>query len=333
MDLNSLYHQQYRQAVEQLYGLIIQQLINQGQQNITRDLLLYNRLQLVRPIPLGWLSAPEEIAIEFSFVDDLLDYVQAVKQVQHYQLPTIGPDLLEQKRQNLGLQRSTALLIRALFLPPYASAHLSQQQHYQAKLSQYDQAWIAAVRREGLPLQATTYQELRRLQLMLDIANEDVIPPEQIRSAQNKVNYTRLWRMLKAQNWKAANEETQRLMIEAVNRRDFSRVRIEDIAAFPCVDLQTIDQLWVKFSDGHFGFSVQQQLWWWYRADASRFAHKVGWFRNNIWTKATDLEFSLYAERGHLPALSLIVLEWQWDNSSYMAALTKRLESCPLVAA
>ncbi len=35
----------------------------------------------------------------------------------------------------------------------------------------------------------------------------------------------------------------------------------EDAQNFPCADLRTIDQLWVKYSDGRFGFSVQKQIY------------------------------------------------------------------------
>ncbi|CCQ59603.1 GUN4 domain-containing protein, partial [Crocosphaera watsonii] len=30
---------------------------------------------------------------------------------------------------------------------------------------------------------------------------------------------------------------------------------------FPCEDLRIIDQLWVKYSNGQFGFSVQKQIY------------------------------------------------------------------------
>ena len=33
------------------------------------------------------------------------------------------------------------------------------------------------------------------------------------------------------------------------------------IVRFPCKDLKTIDKLWIKHSNGHFGFSVQKRIW------------------------------------------------------------------------
>ena len=34
-----------------------------------------------------------------------------------------------------------------------------------------------------------------------------------------------------------------------------------DIDKFPCQDLHTIDQLWVKLSGRKFGFSIQAEIW------------------------------------------------------------------------
>ncbi|WP_375342016.1 GUN4 domain-containing protein, partial [Okeania sp. SIO3B5] len=47
-----------------------------------------------------------------------------------------------------------------------------------------------------------------------------------------------------------------------VARRNFTHLLdTEDIDNFPCEDLHTIDQLWVKYSDGKFGFSVQMEIY------------------------------------------------------------------------
>ncbi|HYX15858.1 MAG TPA: GUN4 domain-containing protein [Nostoc sp.] len=35
----------------------------------------------------------------------------------------------------------------------------------------------------------------------------------------------------------------------------------KSIENFPCTDLRTIDRLWVKYSNGHFCFSVQKRIW------------------------------------------------------------------------
>ena len=35
----------------------------------------------------------------------------------------------------------------------------------------------------------------------------------------------------------------------------------DDLLNFPCEELQTINDLWVKYSDGKFGFTLQKQIW------------------------------------------------------------------------
>ncbi|WP_286825132.1 GUN4 domain-containing protein, partial [Microcystis sp. LSC13-02] len=81
-----------------------------------------------------------------------------------------------------------------------------------------------------------------------------------------------------------------------------------DIDNFPCEDLRTIDQLWVKYSGGRFGFSVQakiyrdlggtreynQRVW-------KAFGDRVGWRVNNSWIYHFDVTFDLKAPLGHLP--------------------------------
>ena len=46
----------------------------------------------------------------------------------------------------------------------------------------------------------------------------------------------------------------------AVAKRE-KELDVNSIDNFPCEDLRTIDQLWVKYSDGRFGFSVQKRIY------------------------------------------------------------------------
>jgi len=72
--------------------------------------------------------------------------------------------------------------------------------------------------------------------------------------------------------------------------------------------LRTIDQLWVKYSNGRFGFSVQKRIYqslggtrqydekvW------EKFGDKVGWRKNNSWLYYNVLTFSEKAPEAHLP--------------------------------
>ncbi|MFM6250457.1 MAG: GUN4 domain-containing protein, partial [Dolichospermum sp.] len=70
------------------------------------------------------------------------------------------------------------------------------------------------------------------------------------------MDYSKLRDLLKAGKWKEADEETLRVMLVVAKREEEGWLDTESIDNFPCADLRTIDQLWVKYSEGRFGFSV-----------------------------------------------------------------------------
>ncbi len=132
-------------------------------------------------------------------------------------------------------------------------------------------------------------------------------PPVQLKSAKG-VDYTNLQRLLAAGKWKEADEETGKKMCEVMGRQKEGWLDVEHIDNFPCEDLRTIDQLWVKSSNGHFGFSVQKRIYqslggtrnydekiW------AAFGDRVGWRKNGDWIYYSDLTFSTKSPGGHLP--------------------------------
>ncbi|PMB01494.1 hypothetical protein CEN45_02685 [Fischerella thermalis CCMEE 5198] len=81
----------------------------------------------------------------------------------------------------------------------------------------------------------------------------------------------------------------------------------EHIKEFPCQDLRTIDALWTKYSQGHFGFSMQKHIWLELGAEIDKYTEcllgdRVGWRIKQEWLKYSDLNFSLNAPQGHLPS-------------------------------
>jgi eukaryotic-like serine/threonine-protein kinase len=126
----------------------------------------------------------------------------------------------------------------------------------------------------------------------------------------NAANYTKLRDLLKAGNWKEADEETLRVMCQVAKREKEGWLRIEDIKQFPCADLKAIDQLWVKYSDGKFGFSIQKKIWQECgspmddKDDWETFRNRVGWRKKGDWVYDFDLIFSTEAPVAHLPVLA-----------------------------
>jgi hypothetical protein len=140
-----------------------------------------------------------------------------------------------------------------------------------------------------------------------------------ILSSERDIDYTRLRDLLKAGNWKEADQETLTVILKAAGREEADYLTIESIENFPCADLHTVDQLWFKYSGGQFGFSLQKEIWLsvggelgeYNNATYEQFGLRVGWRdRNGVkilrgWTKYEDLNFSLtWAPVGHLPTLA-----------------------------
>ena len=72
--------------------------------------------------------------------------------------------------------------------------------------------------------------------------------------------YAQLEYFLKAKNWKSADRETSKLMLNIAKRDEQGDLDYDNINNFSCPDLQKIDHLWVN-ADNRFGFSVQKEIW------------------------------------------------------------------------
>ncbi|MDV3352763.1 GUN4 domain-containing protein [Leptothoe sp. LEGE 181152] len=119
----------------------------------------------------------------------------------------------------------------------------------------------------------------------------------------NLINY------LANAQWQEADKETEKVMLEVANRKAAGRLNVDSIKAFPCEDLQLIDHLWLKFSGGHFGFSVQKEIYlnrggkadYKYYEDAfEKFGEKVGWRENDSWKFQMRYDLT-QSSVGHLP--------------------------------
>lgn len=123
------------------------------------------------------------------------------------------------------------------------------------------------------------------------------------------VMYRNLHNLLAAGKWKDADRETATVMLKLASREKENWLRVEDITRFPSLDLSTLNQLWLQHSNGHFGFSVQKQIWQTVGNNYFPFGDRVGWRRSGCWLSYQHLNFSATAPQGHLPAAHLT-----WDE-------------------
>jgi predicted NACHT family NTPase len=133
---------------------------------------------------------------------------------------------------------------------------------------------------------------------------------QKFRSSVQNSFYQDLENYLQNGQWKEADQETSRLMLQIAGKEADQWLREDDIQNFPCEDLRTLDKLWVDYSNGKFGFSVQKKVWiacggvpGEYDYDVyKKFADQVGWRKLGDWLSYDKITFLLDgSEKAHLP--------------------------------
>jgi len=115
-----------------------------------------------------------------------------------------------------------------------------------------------------------------------------------------RIDYGKLTNMLKAGQWKEADIETRTIMLKISCREQNGSMNSDDINNFPYPALRTIDALWLKYSNGRFGFSVQKRIWNKTR-DWKKCGDSFGWRGNNDWKHYSALNFTINAPKGAFP--------------------------------
>jgi serine/threonine protein kinase len=146
------------------------------------------------------------------------------------------------------------------------------------------------------------------------------------------MDYSKLRDLLAAGMWKEADAETARVMLAVAKREKEGWLDEESIDKFPCVDLRTIDQLWVKYSNGRFGFSVQTRIY--QSLGGTReydlgiwrtFGDNMGWRNAGDWVYYSDITFEITAPVAHLPCGFVVV-----GSRGLCGVLFSRVETCKL---
>jgi serine/threonine protein kinase len=194
----------------------------------------------------------------------------------------------------------------------------------------------------------------------------NIIPFPQVLSFPNDlssdvgVEYKMLREQLKSRRWQEADRETTTLMLKIVGRETEGWLQLEDIHTFPCAELCAIDQLWVKYSKGRFGFSVHDRIWQSVRRQFpnprdnqsqvdsyetyKKFGSYVGWYveAKDYWLNSDELSFTLEAPLGHLPSGKKWTIKGikgksgelrmgrGWCLGGGVSSLTSRLIECQL---
>ena len=159
--------------------------------------------------------------------------------------------------------------------------------------------------------------------LNLSIAEQKAL--EGVKQSVTDSRYQNLEEYLKAKEWEKADRETDKLMLSAVGKESGQWLEPDDLRNFPCDELLAIDSLWVKYSNGLYGFSVQKQI---YVECGGKLDFSVP--SDETWEKFCDRTkrsegksyfwFSIMSVKGHLPTNK------RWSKST--SFLASRLVKC-----
>ncbi|MBD2043713.1 serine/threonine-protein kinase [Microcoleus sp. FACHB-672] len=138
------------------------------------------------------------------------------------------------------------------------------------------------------------------------------------------VDYRKLRDLLAAHKWQEADQETKTVLFQAAGKRG-GYIDTRHIEQLPCQDLQTIDRLWVKYSAGRFGFSVQKKIYDSVAGDYAIFCERIGWPAHNPAIPNNSLKFKSSAPAGHLPSRTWVGgISW-WQHAG---AMSEKLSKC-----
>ncbi|KYC35626.1 hypothetical protein WA1_07360 [Scytonema hofmannii PCC 7110] len=137
--------------------------------------------------------------------------------------------------------------------------------------------------------------------------------------------YKKLQELLIAGNFREADWETIRVIQAITGEPELGDITPDDMRQFPCDELRVIDNLWIKYSQARFGFSVQIQIYQSVGGSLEttinqdnkmieRFGERVGWREDNQWKKCDDLDYTLAAPIGCHPS--------RWWNSPFGSKMT-----------
>ena len=139
------------------------------------------------------------------------------------------------------------------------------------------------------------------------------------------VDYSKLQNLLQRQKWQEADQQTWDVMCQASGKPLGYYLKNGDIERLPAEDLKTIDQLWRKYSNNRFGFSVQRFIYQEVGEDYYGFCLRVGWPIHDPVNLDSMLQFNLRSPLGHLPSRRWVGGYYWWRHAAVLAA---KLDEC-----
>ncbi len=87
------------------------------------------------------------------------------------------------------------------------------------------------------------------------------IPTKGLEASEVGADYTQLAYLLATERLREADRETAEKILLVAGREKLGKLENGDVQKFPCKDLRTMNNLWLGYSGGKFGFTVQRKLY------------------------------------------------------------------------
>ncbi|CAB1114680.1 unnamed protein product [Ectocarpus sp. CCAP 1310/34] len=182
--------------------------------------------------------------------------------------------------------------------------------------SRHHAAAKAGGRRYASQLRMSTAEETPAAAAATAVAREPTRDIPTTLPSECGIDYVPLATMLATGDLKGADQFTRDALIKAAGagsqKRDF--VYWTEVKNIPNTDLATMENLWLSYSKGKFGYSVQKDLWRKTKGDFENFCRRIGWTtmdaeveRKLRWFGANEFIYDVdRAPRGHLPLTSAL---------------------------
>ncbi|WNN89765.1 GUN4 domain-containing protein [Gloeocapsopsis dulcis] len=165
--------------------------------------------------------------------------------------------ILQDLQTKLELTESEVCVVQDEVLAPH--------KRYQENLDQYEKHIIKLVTEQGYPLKIETLVELKKLKDYLQLKSNDVISLQEtvrLKSLRRGgIDYTKLHELLVKEEWEEADRETWNILCQVAGKQKEGLLDRKDIEKISCEELQVIDRLWLRLSEGRLGFTVQKKIY------------------------------------------------------------------------
>lgn len=125
--------------------------------------------------------------------------------------------------------------------------------------------------------------------------------------SESDLDYSPLQQALLEERFEEADRLTsvflRKLAGEQAERRGY--VYFSEVLTMSGLDLVTMDRLWIAYSQGRFGFTVQARLLATLNGRYDKLWPRIGWKQEGVWTRYPNaFDWSLKAPEGHMPLIN-----------------------------